>query len=46
MVAQIARVVAGTVDQCRLTAAQELHAHRREVRMRDHAAVMATIAKP
>src|SRR5688500_2476194 len=44
MVAEIARVVAGAVDEGRLAAAQELHAHQIEARMFGDATVVTDLA--
>ena len=44
MGAEIARVVAGAVDQCGLAAAQELHPHQVHAGRADDPAVMTDVA--
>ena len=44
MIAEIARIVAGAVDQRRLATPQELHAHQVHARRVDHAAVVTDAA--
>ena len=44
MVAEIARIVAGAIDERRLATPQELHAHQVQARRLDHAAVVTDAA--